>query len=582
MHVTGFVTVALAVALVTRCFAEVEVNSGVYLERLPAVNLYEASSPLLFYVNLTKLINVYCPVPCNVVMCDVLRKPEFIPFTMQPQETDGSILENDGQEETYQLVNKAHVKRLFTNEKELQKLQEQLRIRNITWREVPLPMGFTRQPVSLCEARAEAWVETLFIKSLVSNLLQMCQTKKMRPDIVPFNTLETILKKYTSVWSSIGYIPSLPELSKYYDVPLVECVLTRKHAVIGIHAPLIRKSTPKLEIRRLITPPFAWGRQTCSIDLTVADLIFPTEKVVSTVFIPRCDPLRENTCFLSEPSGEYMSTIICAKLVMNGATVQTLAEHCPLRCQETGQDVQYVTPLAENQFLITHPPRNLSVTCNGQQSSLKKNSSVGTLFVHLPYGCSLSPINGGRLQPRDQRVATPGAAITHRTIIPAAWVKIRSMNVPRYQEPKPLFQALDDCLNHKWLQDYQLQETNPASFHPFLLSVLDILLLVIIVGVFWYLRRTITTFEQAMYQYVESRITARLRGHNHPTLDMDTVRHRPPQRLPIPITEAQGPITHPGSPARSTSPLLSRSATPTLGQPEYVSMDPYVRPIQWA
>jgi hypothetical protein len=101
MHVTGFVTVALAVALITPCFAEVEVNSGVYLERLPAVNFYEASSPLLFYVNLTKLVNVYCPIPCNVVMCDVLRKPEFIPFTMQPQETDGSILENDGQEETY-------------------------------------------------------------------------------------------------------------------------------------------------------------------------------------------------------------------------------------------------------------------------------------------------------------------------------------------------------------------------------------------------------------------------------------------------------------------------------------------------
>jgi hypothetical protein len=142
--------------------------------------------------------------------------------------------------------------------------------------------------------------------------------------------------------------------------------------------------------------------------------------------------------------------------------------------------------------------------------------------VHLPYGCSPFPINGGRLQPRDQRVATPGAAITHRTIIPAVWVKIRSMNVPRYQEPKPLFQALDDCLN-KWLQDYQLQETNPASFHPYLLSLLDILLLVIIVTVFWYLRRTITSFERAMYQYVES-----------------------------------------------------------LGQPEYVSMDPYVRRFQWA
>jgi hypothetical protein len=242
--VTRYVTVAL----ITLCFAEVEVNSGVYLEHLPAVKLYEASSPLLFYVNLTKLINVYCPVPCNVVMCDVLRKPEFIPFTMQPQETDGSILENDGQEENYQLVNKTHVKRLFTNEKELQKLQEQLSIRNITWLEVTLPMGFTRQPVSLCEARAEAWIETLFVKSLVSNLLQMCQTEKTRPDLVPFNTLEAVLrKKYQSVWSSIGYIPSLPELSKNYDVPLVECVLTPKHAVIGIHAPLIHKSTPKLE-----------------------------------------------------------------------------------------------------------------------------------------------------------------------------------------------------------------------------------------------------------------------------------------------------------------------------------------------
>jgi hypothetical protein len=176
-------------------------------------------------------------------------------------------------------------------------------------------------------------------------------------------------EKYKSVWSSIGYISSLRELSKYYDVPLMECVLTRKHAVIGIHAPLIRNSTPKLEIRRLITP--LWGNQTCSIGLTVADLIFPNEKVVTTVFIPRCDPLRENTCFLSEPSGKYMSTMICPKLVMNVATVQTLAEHCPLRCQETGQDVQYVTPLADNQFLITHPPRNLSVTCNGQQSSLR-------------------------------------------------------------------------------------------------------------------------------------------------------------------------------------------------------------------
>jgi hypothetical protein len=95
--VTRYVTVALTAALIRLCFAEVEVNSGVYLEHLPAVKLYEASSPLLFYVNLTKHINVYCPVPCNVVMCDVLRKPEFIPFTMQPQETDGSILENNGQ-----------------------------------------------------------------------------------------------------------------------------------------------------------------------------------------------------------------------------------------------------------------------------------------------------------------------------------------------------------------------------------------------------------------------------------------------------------------------------------------------------
>jgi hypothetical protein len=42
------------------------------------------------------------------------------------------------EEKTYQLVNKAHVKRLFTNEKELQKLQEQLWIRNITGREVTL------------------------------------------------------------------------------------------------------------------------------------------------------------------------------------------------------------------------------------------------------------------------------------------------------------------------------------------------------------------------------------------------------------------------------------------------------------
>jgi hypothetical protein len=116
---------------------------------------------------------------------------------------------------------------------------------------------FTRQPVSLCEARAEAWIETLFVKSLVSNLLQMCQTEKTRPDLVPFNTLEAVLRKYQSLWSSIGYIPSLPELSKNYDVLLVECVLTPKHAVIGIHAPLIHKSTPKLEIRRLITPPFA-------------------------------------------------------------------------------------------------------------------------------------------------------------------------------------------------------------------------------------------------------------------------------------------------------------------------------------
>jgi hypothetical protein len=184
------------------------------------------------------------------------------------------------------LVNKTHVKRLFTNEKELQKLQEQLSIRNITWLEVTLLMGFTRQPVSLCEARAEAWIETLFVKSLVSNLLQMCQTEKTRPDLVPFNTLEAVLrKKYPSVWSSIGYIPSLPELSKNYDVPLVECVLTPKHAMIGIHVPLIHKSS-KLEIRRLITPPFALDKQIYSIGLTVADLIFPTDPLHSQVRSP--------------------------------------------------------------------------------------------------------------------------------------------------------------------------------------------------------------------------------------------------------------------------------------------------------
>ncbi|KAH0820972.1 hypothetical protein GEV33_001819 [Tenebrio molitor] len=260
----------------------------------------------------------------------------------------------------------------------------------------------------------------LFIKSLVSNLLQMCQTKRMRPDIVAFNTLETILKNINPCGHPSDIFQAFPNFPK---------------------------------IRRLITP--LWGNQTCSIGLTVADLIFPNEKVVTTVFIPRCDPLRENTCFLSEPSGKYMSTIICPKLVMNVATVQILAEHCPLRCQETGQDM---SPPWQTITIVTEELIAASERCS---------------CIYLTDAPLFQLMVG---------------AYSHEI---SEWPS----RVPQSPtEPSSLLFGSRSAL----------QETNPASFHPYLLSLLDILLLVIIVTVFWYLRRTITSFERAMYQYVES------------------------------------------------------------------------------
>lgn len=247
------------------------------------------------------------------------------------------------------------------------------------------------------------------------------------------------------------------EIAKYYQLPLCDCAFYGNKMIINIRVPVNQKSH-SWELLELLTVPFRWDNQTCVIEhnpifLAVArnSKTFDTQiRQISGSGLRHCKPYQDKLCYIPRFSADSVQGPECAKKLYNGATVEQLNYHCPMRCHKSNSLI--ISEIAEETYIITHPKPKTEIKCQNKITKLPESfyTSPGAIKVTIPCNCELIS-NDEEIIPK--RFPCPGSAppdsvITH--IIPAAWSNLKSFILKPNKDNQPQYLKLSESLNKNW------------------------------------------------------------------------------------------------------------------------------------
>ena len=114
---------------------------------------------------------------------------------------------------------------------------------------------------------------------------------------------------------------------------------------------MVRAEVEEIQLRRLIPAPFAWYKQTCTLEAEHIDLAIIKYKTRGLVYIviPRCEPYRDRLCAMAN-SHENLVTASCAKLLVTGASINEFTQHCSIARQPSKANTKLVTIINANTF----------------------------------------------------------------------------------------------------------------------------------------------------------------------------------------------------------------------------------------
>lgn len=154
-------------------------------------------------------------------------------------------------------------------------------------------------------------------------------------------------------------------------------------ASVNVH--LFTDTVKRLPKHLMKVPMHAWEDHTCLLALPLISW-FPLAQPQPRSSWCQAVPLKKGA------SAEYPGSIGGAKLILQGATIRQLRDTCPVKCAETGSDLQNVKSLSNGRHIVRHDNRTTHVTCADGPILQPATTSyeMGALAVDNQHGCILS------------------------------------------------------------------------------------------------------------------------------------------------------------------------------------------------
>lgn len=270
----------------------------------------------------------------------------------------------------------------------------------------------------------------------------------------------------------------LKQISTYYELPISECSFFQNKILVLVKIPVIQKNQ-HWDLFELVTSPFAWFNQTCTIPhqtLFLAVNNEPTQdkqslRQISGSGLHQCKPYHDKLCFIPRFSSDNTQGPECARKLYEGCTVQELSQFCPMNCHTSSSLI--ISEIAEETYIITHPDPTTIIKCGETSSTIPKNySHQGSIKIKLPCNCKLIA-QGKTIIP--QRFPCPDVVTLKPMaihIIPATWSNLQSFILnPKITNNVPTYKNIEECLNTNW--SLQIPHLNLTSNENLVRTVID-------------------------------------------------------------------------------------------------------------
>ncbi|KAL1490150.1 hypothetical protein ABEB36_012890 [Hypothenemus hampei] len=289
-------------------------------------------------------------------------------------------------------------------------------------------------------------------------ILSACQDHKLPSSIVDPSVLKADLAKLTTtLYSSQQELAiSVTDIFRYYKLPLAECSFTTSKLFILLKVP-IRRTQKQWELFELVTVPFAWYNQTCSIPHRplylaankLTTFSAPETRQISGMGLHQCKPYHDTLCHLSRFPPEALEGPECAKILFTGGTITEISQHCPINCNPSTHMV--ISEVLEDTYVVTHPAGPLAIKCGTNRTVLPSTyHHQGALKIRLQCSCHLESGNEVLIPSRFPCLSSDyRSGYTH--IIPGIWSNFRALvlTIHGHREP-PVYANMAECLNTNW------------------------------------------------------------------------------------------------------------------------------------
>ncbi|KAL1487945.1 hypothetical protein ABEB36_015328 [Hypothenemus hampei] len=290
------------------------------------------------------------------------------------------------------------------------------------------------------------------------SILSSCQDHKLSSSILHPTVLQEDLLKLSADLRLSQQELAIPvtDIYRYYKLPLTECSFTTSKLFVLIKIPILQ-TKKRWELFELVTVPFAWYNQTCSIPhrplylaankLSAAPV---TEtRQISGTGLHQCRPYHDKLCYISRFSPEALEGPECAKKLFTGGTVNEISQHCPIKCNPSTHMI--VSEVLEDTYIVTHPVTPLTITCGTNKTTLPdKYNHQGALKIRLACSCYLEAGSEVLIPSRFPCLDSANRPV-YAHIIPGIWSNLKTfvLNV-HDQRQLPTYADMDECLNANW------------------------------------------------------------------------------------------------------------------------------------
>lgn len=299
-------------------------------------------------------------------------------------------------------------------------------------------------------------------------IFSACKDNKLPVSLVSVPILQADLNVLRTELNSYGQDLAIPltDLINYYELPISECSFWNNKVTVHIKVPVVPIHT-KWQLFELITTPFAWENQTCTIqhqNLYLAVSKSSTRQISGTS-LHHCSPYKNKLCYLPRFSADNLQGPECARKMYEGATIEDIASNCPMSCHPS--TALTISEIEHETYVITHPTDTTHVSCHNISYPVSRiPRKPGAIKIDLPCDCKLVTNFNTVLIPT--RFPCPNntpnqAVITH--ILPAAWSNLKTFILnPSSFSNLPTFRNVNECLNNNWTST--VPHLNLSNFTP--------------------------------------------------------------------------------------------------------------------